>query len=428
MSKEKYNFDTLSVHAGQKPDSATGARAVPIYQSTSFVFDDTDHAADLFALEEEGNIYSRIMNPTNNVLEERMAALEGGVGALAVSAGQAAETISILNITRKGQEIVSGSSLYGGTFNLFKHTLPKYGIKVRFADSTDPESFKNQINENTRALYIETIGNPNLDVPDFEKIAQIAHNAGVPLIVDNTFATPYICKPIEHGADIVIHSTTKFIGGHGTSIGGIIIDSGNFDWENNDYPELSEPDPSYHGLVYTDNFGEAAYIVKARVQMLRDLGSCMSPFNSFLFLQGLETLSLRMERHCENAIKVAKFLQDHPQVGWVNYSGLKNHETYNNAKKYLKNGYGAVLTFGVKGGKDAGIKFIENLDLISHLANIGDAKSLAIHPASTTHQQLSEEEQKQSGVTPDMIRLSIGIEDVSDIKKDLDKGLKLSIK
>lgn len=428
MSEEKYNFDTLSVHAGQKPDSATGARAVPIYQSTSFVFDDTDHAADLFALEEEGNIYSRIMNPTNNVLEERMAALEGGVGALAVSAGQAAETISILNITRKGQEIVSGSSLYGGTFNLFKHTLPKYGIKVRFADSTDPESFKNQINENTRALYIETIGNPNLDVPDFEKIAQIAHNAGVPLIVDNTFATPYICKPIEHGADIVIHSTTKFIGGHGTSIGGIIIDSGNFDWENNDYPELSEPDPSYHGLVYTDNFGEAAYIVKARVQMLRDLGSCMSPFNSFLFLQGLETLSLRMERHCENAIKVAKFLQDHPQVGWVNYSGLKNHETYNNAKKYLKNGYGAVLTFGVKGGKDAGIKFIENLDLISHLANIGDAKSLAIHPASTTHQQLSEEEQKQSGVTPDMIRLSIGIEDVSDIKKDLDKALKLSIK
>ncbi len=424
MSNNKsYGFSTLSVHAGQEPDPATGSRAVPIYQTTSYVFDDTDHAADLFALDEPGNIYSRIMNPTNEVLEERMAALEGGVGALAVSSGQSAETISILNIARQGQEIVSGSSLYGGTYNLFAHTLPRYGVEVKFADSHEPESFQENINEKTRALYIETIGNPRLDVPNIEKIAEIAHNAGVPLIVDNTFATPYLCRPIEHGADIVIHSTTKFIGGHGTSIGGIIVDSGNFDWETFDYPELSEPDPSYHGIVYTDHFGEAAYIAKARVQLLRDLGSCLSPFNSFLFLQGLETLELRMEKHCQNAQKVAEFLEQHEEVSWVNYPGLKNHITHETAKQYLNKGFGAILTFGVKGGKQKGVEFIEDLQLISHLANVGDAKSLAIHPASTTHQQLDEDEQEKSGVTPDMIRLSIGIENSEDIIADLDQAL-----
>jgi len=423
-SNKDYGFHTLSVHAGQEePDPATGARAVPIYQTTSYVFDDTDHAANLFALDEPGNIYSRIMNPTNQVLEERMAALEGGVGGLAVSAGQAAETISILNITQKGQEIVSGSSLYGGTYNLFEHTLPKYGVKVKFADSTDPESFAGKISNNTRALYVETIGNPRLDVPDFEGIAKVAHQAGIPLIVDNTFATPYLCRPFEHGVDIVIHSTTKFIGGHGTSIGGIIIDSGNFDWDNGRFPELTEPDPSYHGLVYTEHFGPAAYIAKARVQLLRDFGSCLSPFNAFLFLQGLETLSLRMEKHSENAKKIAEFLSDDKRVSWVNYPGLKEHQSHQNAQKYLENGYGAMITFGVKGGRQAGIDFIENLELFSHLANVGDAKSLAIHPASTTHQQLSEAEQLQSGVLPDMIRLSIGIETVSDLLADLDQAL-----
>lgn len=420
---QNYGFSTLSVHAGQKPDPATGSRAVPIYQTTSYVFDDTDHAADLFALDEPGNIYSRIMNPTNEVLEGRMAALEGGVGALAVASGQSAETISILNIAHQGQEIVSGSSLYGGTYNLFAHTLPKYGVEVKFADSTEPKSFKQKIGDNTRALYIETIGNPRLDVPNIDKIAEIAHNAGIPLIIDNTFATPYLCNPIEHGADIVIHSTTKFIGGHGTSIGGIIIDSGNFDWEAHDYPELSEPDPSYHGIVYTDHFGEAAYIAKARVQLLRDLGSCQSPFNSFLFLQGLETLGLRMDKHCENAQKVAEFLDQHQEVSWVNYPGLSDHITHETASQYLDGGFGAILTFGVKGGKEKGVDFIENLQLISHLANVGDAKSLAIHPASTTHQQLDEAEQKKSGVTPDMIRLSIGIEDTDDIIRDLDQAL-----
>ncbi len=424
MKKNKnYGFDTLMVHAGQKPDSATGARAVPIYQTTSYVFDDTDHAADLFALEKEGNIYTRIMNPTNAVLEKRLASLEGGVGALALASGQAAETISLLTIVQHGQEIVSGSAIYGGTFNLFKHTLPKMGIEVKFADSNDPESFKGKITEKTRALYVETIGNPRLDVPNFEKLADIAHNNGIPLIVDNTFATPYLCRPFEHGADIVIHSTTKFIGGHGTSIGGVIVDSGKFDWDNGKFPELSEPDPSYHGIVYTEHFKDAAYIGKARVQMLRDLGSCSSPFNAFLILQGLETLSLRMEKHCANAKKIAEYLNEDSRVSWVNYPGLKSHNTHENARKYLVNGFGAMLTFGVKGGKAAGINFIENLNIFSHLANVGDAKSLAIHPASTTHQQLSEEDQIKSGVLPDMIRLSIGIETLDDLIEDIDKAL-----
>ncbi len=416
-------FNTLSIHGGQKVDPCTGSRAVPIYQTTSFVFEDTDQAARLFALEEEGNIYSRIMNPTTDVLEKRVAALESGVGALALSSGQAAETIALLNITKHGQEIVSGSSIYGGTYTLFKYTFDKMGIKVRFAESTDPGSFKEKITDKTRALYVETIGNPGLEVPDFTKLSKIAHDAGIPLIVDNTFASPYLCRPFEYGADIVIHSTTKFIGGHGTSIGGIIVDSGKFDWDNGNFPELTEPDPSYHGINYKERFSDSAYIVKARVQMLRDLGSCPSPFNSFLLLQGLETLSLRMERHCENALEIARFLETDDRVSWVNYPGFENHPTYEQNSKYLKIGYGAMLTFGVKGGKEAGRKFIEGLKLISHLANVGDAKTLAIHPASTTHQQLTEEEQINTGVTPDLIRLSVGLEDVDDLKKDLDYAL-----
>ncbi|MFW6238933.1 MAG: O-acetylhomoserine aminocarboxypropyltransferase/cysteine synthase family protein [Halanaerobiales bacterium] len=424
MSKEKnYSFDTLSVHGGQKPDPATGSRAVPIYQTTSYVFEDTDHAADLFALEDEGNIYSRIMNPTNAVMEKRIAALEGGIGALATASGQSAETLCLLNITRSGQEIVSGSSIYGGTYTLFNNTFSKLGINVRFADSSDPESFKEKITDKTRALYVETIGNPQLAVPDFERLADIAHDAGIPLIVDNTFATPYLCKPFAYGADVLIHSTTKFIGGHGTSIGGIIVDSGNFNWGNGKFPELSEPDPGYHGLVYTDHFGDAAFIAKARVQMLRDLGSCQSPFNSFLFLQGLETLSLRMDKHCQNAEKVVRFLENDPRVSWVNYPGLESHDTHENAEKYLDHGFGAMITFGVKGGREAGIRFIEELELISHLANVGDAKTLAIHPSSTTHQQLNEEEQREAGVLPDMIRLSVGIESAEDIIADLDRAL-----
>lgn len=424
MCKDRdYGFDTLSVHGGQEPDPTTGSRAVPIYQTTSYVFEDTDHAAELFALEDEGNIYSRIMNPTNDVMEKRVAALEGGIGALATASGQSAETICLLNIAQKGQEIVSGSSIYGGTYTLFQHTFRKLGINVRFADSSNPESFRKKITDKTRALYVETIGNPQLVVPDFERLAEIAHEAGVPLIVDNTFATPYLCKPFAYGADILIHSTTKFIGGHGTSIGGIIVDSGNFNWNNGKFPELSEPDPSYHGLVYTEHFGDAAFIAKARVQMLRDLGSCQSPFNSFLFLQGLETLSLRMEKHCENAMKIAHFLEKDPRVSWVNYPGLEDHSTHEKARKYLDNGFGAMITFGVKGGEEAGIRFIENLKLISHLANVGDARTLAIHPASTTHQQLTEKEQQKAGVLPDMIRLSVGIESVEDIIADLDRGL-----
>lgn len=423
MNKQ-YRFATLAVHAGQVPDPATGARAVPIYQTTSYVFKNADHAANLFALREPGNIYTRIMNPTTDVFEQRVAALEGGVGALATASGQAAITLAILNITSAGQEIVSATSLYGGTYNLFNITFPKIGIKVRFVDPSDPENFRRAITDKTRALYVETIGNPKLDVPDIEKIAGIAHEAGIPLIVDNTFATPYLCRPFDYGADIVVHSATKFIGGHGTSIGGIIVDSGKFNWKNGKFPELVEPDPSYHGVSYVEAFGPAAYIVKARTQLLRDLGPALSPFNSFLFLQGLETLHLRMERHSSNALYVARWLKEHPLVSWVNYPGLPDHPSYPLAKKYLPRGAGAIVTFGIKGGKEAGRRFIDSLKLFSLLANVGDAKSLVIHPASTTHQQLTEEEQLATGVTEDMVRLSIGLEDPEDLIEDLDQALK----
>jgi O-acetylhomoserine (thiol)-lyase len=423
MSSKSYRFATLAVHAGQQPDPTTGARAVPIYQTTSYVFRDADHAARLFALPEEGNVYTRIMNPTTAVFEERMAALEGGVGALATASGQAAITLAVCNIARAGQEIVSSQSLYGGTYTLFRYTLARLGITVRFVDASDPENFAKATTRATRAFYVETIGNPKLDVPDIAAIAELAHAAGVPLIVDNTFATPYLCRPIEHGADIVVHSATKFLGGHGTSIGGVIVDGGRFDWGNGRFPELTEADPSYHGLHYWETFGNRAYIVKARRQLLRDLGCCLSPFNAFLFLQGLETLHLRMQRHSENAMAVAEFLQDHPAVSWVAYPGLPHHPSHALASKYLRGGYGAVIAFGIKGGLEAGKRFIESLELFSLLANVGDAKSLVIHPASTTHQQLSPEEQEAAGVTPDLVRLSIGIEDPEDLISDLDQAL-----
>ncbi|MDI3280160.1 MAG: homocysteine synthase [Bacillota bacterium] len=423
MKANQYRFGTLAVHAGQEPDPATGARAVPIYQTTSYVFRDTEHAARLFALEEEGYLYSRMTNPTVDVLEKRVAALEGGVGALATASGQAAITYALLNIARAGDEVVSSTSLYGGTHTLFSHTLARLGIRVRFVSPDDPENFRRAITERTRALYVETIGNPKGDVADLEAIATVAHQAGLPLIVDNTFATPYLCRPIEFGADIVVHSATKFLGGHGTSIGGVIVDSGRFDWANGKFPELTEPDPSYHGLRYVESFGRQAYIVKARTQLLRDLGACMSPFNAFLILQGIETLELRMERHCRNAQRVAEYLADHPKVAWVNFPALPNSPYRPLAEKYLRGWGGAIFTFGIAGGLATGRRFIEALQLFSHLANVGDAKSLAIHPASTTHQQLSEEEQRAAGVTPDMIRLSIGIEDPDDLIADLEQAL-----
>ncbi|MDK2894641.1 MAG: O-acetylhomoserine (thiol)-lyase [Moorella sp. (in: firmicutes)] len=424
--QQQYRFATLAVHAGQEPDPATGARAVPIYQTTSYVFRDADHAATLFALSEPGNIYTRITNPTTDVFEKRMAALEGGVGALATASGQAAITLAIANIATAGQEIVASTSLYGGTFTLFNYTLPKFGIKVRFVDSTDPEDYRRAINDNTRAIYVEIIGNPKLDVPDLEALAAIAHAAGIPLIVDNTFATPYLCQPIAFGADIVVHSATKFIGGHGTSIGGVIVDAGKFNWDNGKFPGLVDPDPSYHGLSYLKAFGPAAYIVKARAQLLRDMGPALSPFNAFLFLQGLETLPLRMERHVQNALQIARWLAEHPAVAWVSYPGLPNHPSYELVQKYLPRGAGAILTFGIKGGREAGKKFINSLKLFSLLANVGDAKSLVIHPASTTHQQLTPEEQLASGVTEDLVRLSIGLEDVDDLIADLDQALSRS--
>ncbi|MFI5359377.1 MAG: homocysteine synthase [Halanaerobiales bacterium] len=428
MKEKNYGFDTLSIHAGHKPDPATGAVVVPIYQTTSYVFRDTEHAAKLFSLEEEGNIYTRIMNPTTDVLEKRVAALEGGVGALAVSSGQAAITYAILNIARAGDEIVSSSSIYGGTYTLFKYSLARMGITVKFTDSIEPRAFAEKITDKTKALYVETIGNPELAIPDFEELARLAHDAGIPLIVDNTFATPYLCQPFKYGADIVIHSTTKYIGGHGNSIGGIIVDSGNFDWANGKFPEFTEPDPAYHGLRYAEQLGKAAYIIKARIGLLRDLGSCISPFNSFLILQGIETLSLRMEKHCENANKIARYLEDHPTVSWVSYPGLENHESYERAQKYLPRGAGGILTFGIKGGVEAGRRFIENLEIISHLANVGDVRTLAIHPASTTHQQLTEEEQRKAGITPDLIRISVGLEDVEDLIKEIDQALILATK
>jgi O-acetylhomoserine (thiol)-lyase len=424
MNNKQLKFDTLQVHAGQTPDPTTGSRAVPIYQTTSYVFKDAEHAANLFALKEFGNIYTRIMNPTNDVFEQRVAALEGGVGALAVASGSAAITYAVLNIAGAGDNIVSASTLYGGTYNLFKYTLPKLGIDTFFVDPDQPENFRAAINEKTKAVYIESIGNPGINIIDIEKVAAIAHENGIPLIIDNTFGTPYLIRPIEFGADIVVHSATKFIGGHGTSIGGIIVDAGKFDWKaSGKFPGLTEPDPSYHGVVYTDAVGPLAYIIKARVQLLRDTGASVSPFNSFLFLQGLETLSLRVERHVSNAKKIAAFLNDHPAVVWVNYPGLSGNKYNTLAEKYFPKGAGSIFTFGIKGGLDAGIKFINNLEIFSLVANVADAKSLVIHPASTTHSQLSEQDQKDAGVTPDQIRLSIGIEDVEDLIDDLAQAL-----
>lgn len=420
-----HHADTLALHAGQKPDPTTKARAVPIYQTTSYVFDDADHAARLFGLEEFGNIYTRLMNPTTDVLEQRVAALEGGVAALAVSSGQSAITLSLLTLARAGQEIVASTSLYGGTYNLFRYTLPQFGVEVKFVDPSDPENFRAAMTDKTRAVYAETLGNPKLDTLDIAAVAAIAHEHGVPLVIDNTVPSPYLVNPIAHGADIVVHSATKFIGGHGNSLGGVIVDSGRFGWDNGKFPQLSEPDPSYHGVNFVEVLGNLAYILKVRVQLLRDVGPALSPFNAFLLLQGLETLHLRMERHSTNAARVAEFLQNHPKVGWVNYPGMPSHPSFERARKYFHRGlFGALIGFGIKdGGVAEGKRFIDNLELHSLLANIGDAKSLVIHPASTTHQQLSPEEQLASGVTPDFIRLSVGLEHVDDIIADLDQAL-----
>ncbi len=424
MSENKLGFDTLALHAGQTVDPATLSRAVPIYQTSSYVFKSSEHAANLFGLKEFGNIYTRLMNPTTDVLEKRIAELDGGVAALAVASGQAATTYAVLNIASAGQNIISTSYLYGGTYNLFHYTLPKLGITVKFVDSSDPENIRKAIDENTRLVYSEAIGNPKNNVDDFEAIAKVAHDAGIPYIVDNTAATPYVFQPLKHGADIVVYSLTKFIGGHGTSIGGCVVDGGTFPWNNGKFPEFTEPDPSYHGLKFWDALGNISYIIKMRVELLRDMGACISPFNSFQIIQGMETLHVRMQRHVENAQKVAEWLEQNPLVSWVNYPGLPSHKDHGNAKKYLPKGAGAIIGFGIKGGSEAGMKFIDSVKLLSHLANIGDAKSLVIHPASTTHQQLSAAEQLATGVSPDFIRLSIGIEDVKDIIADIDQALK----
>jgi len=423
-----WGLETIALHGGQVPDPTTGARAVPIYQTTSYVFKDSDHAANLFGLREFGNIYTRIMNPTNDVLEQRIAQIEGGSGALAVASGQAAETLALLNITRPGDEIVSADNLYGGTYELFHYTFPKLGRKVKFVNSTNPDSFKKALTEKTRAIYAETVGNPKLDVPDFEPIANIAHDAGIPFVVDNTVGIG-LFRPFDFGADISVISATKYVGGHGTSIGGLIVDGGKFNWANGKFPEFTEPDPSYHGLKFWEVFGNfpglgnVAFIIRARVLWLRDIGPALSPFNAFLFLQGLETLPLRQEKHSSNALEVAKFLKGHPLVNWVVYPGLEDNPNHPLAKKYLNGNYGSIIGFGVKGGLEAGKKFINSVKLLSHLANIGDAKSLVIHPASTTHQQLTREEQEATGVTEDYIRLSIGLENVRDIINDISQAL-----
>lgn len=431
MSNAAKNLSTLALHAGQVPDPTTGARAVPIYQTTSYVFKNSEHAANLFALKEFGNIYTRIMNPTTDVFEQRVAALEGGTGAVAVSSGMAAITLGLLGLTQLGDEIVAGNNLYGGTYQLFHYMFPKLGRTVHFVDSRSPEGFRRAITPKTRALYVETIGNPKLDVPDFEALAGIAHEAGVPLVVDNTIGIGLV-RPFELGADILTSSATKYIGGHGTSLGGVIVDSGKFAWNNGKFPEFTEPDPGYHGLKFWETFGNfpglgnVAYALKVRVQLLRDLGPALSPLNAFLFLQGLETLPLRQRQHSENALAVARFLQQHPLVKWVTYPGLPEDPSYPIASRYLKRGFGGILGFGIKGGREAGRKFIDSVKLLSHLANIGDAKTLVIHPASTTHQQLSEEEQIATGVSPDYIRLSVGLEEVADIEADIEQALKAS--
>ena len=430
MSKidSKLRAESLAVHAGQEADPVTGSRAVPIYQTTSYQFKDAEHAAALFGLKEFGKIYTRLMNPTTDVLEKRVAALDGGIGALAVASGQSAISLALLNIAQSGDEIVSFDNLYGGTYTLFKNTFARFGIKVNFVKSNDIEALKKAITPKTKAVYAESIGNPKLDVADIESASKIAHENGIPLVIDNT-VSPYLLRPFDFGADIIVYSATKFLGGHGTSLGGIIVDSGKFNWENGKFPLITEPDPSYHGLKFTEALkpiGNIAYIIKARVSLLRDLGPAISPFNSFLLLQGIETLHLRLPRHAENALAVAEFLEKHPSVEWVNYPGLKNSSEKSRADKYLKKGAGAVIGFGIKGGLEAGKKFINSLELFSHLANIGDAKSLAIHPASTTHQQLSTEEQLATGVTAEFIRLSIGIENIEDIIEDITQALKKS--
>jgi O-acetylhomoserine (thiol)-lyase len=431
MSNQTKGLSTLALHAGQTPDPTTGSRAVPIYQTTSYVFKNTEHAANLFALKEFGNIYTRIMNPTTDVFEQRIAALEGGTGALGMASGSAAITFALLAITRLGDEIVAGNNLYGGTYQLFHYTLPKLGRTTKFVNSRDPEAFRKAITPKTRVIYIETIGNPKLDVPDFEAIAKIAHEAGLPLVVDNTVGVGLV-RPFEHGADIIVASATKYIGGHGTSIGGVIVDSGKFQWNNGKFPEFTEPDPSYHGLVYWDalsnvpGMGNVAFILKVRVTLLRDIGASLSPFNSFLFLQGLETLPLRQKQHSANALEIARWLKAHPLVTWVAYSGLPDDPSHKVAAKYLKRGFGGLVGFGIKGGLESGKKFINSVKLLSHLANIGDAKSLVIHPASTTHSQLSPAELEETGATPDYIRLSIGLEDAEDIKADIDQALRIA--
>ena len=418
--KKKYRFETVGIHGGLQEDALSGARSVPIYQSNAYLFKDTDHAANLFGLAEPGYIYTRIHNPTSSVFEERVAELEGGIGALAVASGQAAITLSILNIAGAGDEIVAASTLYGGTYNLFATTLPKYGIEVKFVDSSDPENFKQAITSKTKAVFAETIGNPSLSVLDIKRVAEIAHAEGIPLIIDNTFATPYLCRPIEHGADIVVHSATKWLLGNGTTLGGIIIDSGKFDWNSPKFPGFTEPDPSYHDIVYSEAVGEAAFITKARVQLLRDLGPALSPYNAFQFILGLETLHVRMKEHIANTEEIIEYLKQHPAVSWLLYPGDVDHPDYELANQYLPKGAGAVVVFGIKGGRDAGKKLIDSIELWSHVANVGDAKSLIIHPASTTHQQLSSEDLKASGVTEDLIRLSIGIENVEDLIEELE--------
>lgn len=431
--KPNYRFETLQIHAGQAPAPGTNARAVPIYQSTSFTFNDSAHAKRLFALQEFGNIYTRIFNPTSDVFEQRVAALEGGVAAVAVGSGQAAQFLALTTIAHAGDNIVSTSFLYGGTYNQFKVTLPRLGIGVKFVDGDSPQDFERLIDDRTRAIYVETIGNPRFNIPDFEALAKLAHAHGIPLVVDNTFGTAgYLARPIDHGADIIVASATKWIGGHGTSIGGVIVDAGRFDWGNGKFPAFTEPAPGYHGLKFWDvfgpnsDFGNIAFAIRARVEGLRDIGPAPSPFNSFLFLQGLETLSLRVQRHADNALELAKWLKAHPQVTWVEYPGLEYHPYHGLAKRYLRNGFGGVLNFGVRGGYDAAQTLIDNLSLASHLANVGDVRTLVIHPTSTTHQQLSDEEQVRSGVRPDLVRVSVGLEHIDDIKEDFDHALRRS--
>ncbi len=427
-NERNYKLDTLALHAGHAVDQDTLSRAVPIYQTSSYVFRDSQHAADLFALKEFGNIYTRIMNPTTDVLEKRIAAMEGGVGACAFASGMAAITAAILNIAPAGSHVVTSNSLYGGTCTLFSHTLPKMGVEFTFVDPNDPANFAKAVKPNTRAMFIESIGNPKNDVLDYPAIAKIAHDHGVPLICDNTVTSPYLFRPIEHGCDIVVHSCTKIIGGHGNSIGGIVVDSGTFPWDNGKFPMLTEPDPSYHGLKYVEALGGLAYIIKIRTNILRDTGACLSPFNAFLLLQGVETLHLRAPRHCQNALKLARFLEKHPAVSWVNYPGLPSHPNHDLAQKFLPDGQGAILGFGVKGGLAAGVKFIDSVKLASHLANVLDSKTLVIHPASTTHQQLTEAEQAQAGVTADYVRVSVGTEHIDDIIADFEQALKASQK